>query len=185
MLILDEGFWNGHSCLARGGWMFSGTFVVLFILLLYHLFRLKRLASPARQRSLFPAIATYSLLGLLLIFALSGATVLALARERTLLFVENGSLVAQGYQRLAAYEDRFDLAAISMEYAYHKGHGRGRESHWAVFQSHDGRKSVTVSLRRTNHLRELARIAPGVIRDYVAKLKERGRRIPGALADFR
>lgn len=179
MLILDGSLSDIPSCLQRG----FGAFLIALICLITFSFimiifmRLHRDADVSAAQTSGGRIGFYALSGLLVLTVIAASAVFGVARDRTLLFVENDQLIERGCVRLRSYEDRFPWNEIRIDYEFHpKG-----PTHGLRFQPSPTSRTLHMSLNSSEQLGNLAMIAPVAMRDYVIKLRELGNPIPASL----
>lgn len=178
MLILDGSLSDTSSCVERGYWAFltALTCLVIFSLIARSLIRLHRSADPDPVQPGTGRLGLYALSGLFVVGLLAVSAVFGIARNRTVLFVENGQLVERGCVKLRPYEDRFSLEETRIEYEFHpKGYHKLR------IQPSPTSRTLRVELDFSTHLGDLAVIAPTAMRDYITKLQELDKPIPPAL----
>lgn len=179
MLILDGVLSDFSSCLQRGSWAFLTALICLiaFSFITTVFMRFNRDADASAAQLSADRIGFYALSGLLVLTVIAGSAVFGVARNRTVLFVEDHQLIERGCVKLRSYEDRFPLNEIRIDYEFHpKG-----PSHGLRFQPPSTSRTLHVKLNFSEHLGNLAMIAPIAMRDYVIKLRELGKPIPAPL----
>ncbi|MCO6177446.1 hypothetical protein [Ciceribacter sp. RN22] len=179
MLILDGSLSDISNCLQRGYWAFLIALISLtaFSFIAIIIARLNRDTDASAVHVSGGRIGSYALSGLLVLMIVAGSAVFGVARNRTVLFVENDQLVERGCVKLRSYEDRFPLKEMEFNYEFHpKG-----SIHRLRLQPSPTSRTLRVTLNSSARLGNLAMIAPVAMSDYVIKLQELGEPIPAPL----
>ncbi|PPJ47411.1 hypothetical protein C0075_17820 [Rhizobium sp. KAs_5_22] len=179
MLVLDGDLSDISSCLQRGYGAFLTALIcfIAFSFFVTAIMRLNRDANAGKAQASAGRIGFYALSGLLVLMIVAGSVVFGVARNRTVLFVENDQLVERGCVKLRSYEDRFPLKDVGINYEFHpKG-----PIHRLSLQPSPTSRTLVVTLGYSAQLGNLAMIAPVAMRDYVIKLQELGKPIPAPL----
>lgn len=176
MLVLDGDLSDVSSCLQRGYGAFLTALIgfIAFSLIVAVIMRVNRDTRADRAQGSAGRIGFYALSGLLALMIIAGSAVFGVARDRTVLFVENDQLVERGCVKLQSYEDRFPLKAVAASYEFH----RKGQIHKLRFQPSPTSRTHDVTLDPTSPFGNLAMIAPVAMGDYVTKLRELGETIP-------
>lgn len=179
MLVLDGDLSDVSNCLQRGYGAFLTALIcfVGFSFIVTAILRLNRDANAGKAQASTGRIGFYALSGLLVLTIVAGSVVFGVARNRTVLFVENDQLVERGCVKLRSYEDRFPLKDVGINYEFHP---KGR-IHRLRFQPSPTSRTLLVTLNSSEHLGNLAVIAPFAMSDYVVKLQQLSRPIPALL----
>lgn len=179
ILVLDGDLSDVSNCLQQGYGAFLTALIgfIAFSLIVAVIMRLNRDTRTDRARGSAGRIGFYVSSGLLVLMIIAGSAVFGVARNRTLLFVENDQLVERGCVKLQSYEDRFPLKALAASYEFH----RKGQIHKLRFQPSPTSRTLDVTLDPSSPLGNLAVIAPVAMGDYVTKLRELGRPIPAPL----